>query len=367
MSDAYGISLYGTVELIMVQQRFPVLPDNFWSDKFTRTVTSDRQEIMFERLDIDNRRLAPFVAPNVQGRVMKTQGFSARTFTPAYVKPKHIVDPTKAITRLFGEPLLGALSMQERFDFHVANNMRLEREMIERRWDWLACRAMSDGQVTISGDDYPTVVVDFLRDPSLTSVLTGSATWDSTATALPLDDLQTMSDAAFQLGNAPITDIVFGTLAWQNFLKNGAVLFLLNKFYGGSTSEFQRAPTPFTNFQRMGVIGGPTGFFTCWRYSNWYNDVDSNGRLIRQEFLQKEDVVGFGAAVDGIKAFGAIMDVDAGFLAEGAIFPKMWKEMDPSVLYTMSQSAPLMVPTNPNNTFKLTVMAGGDTNDPRSE
>jgi hypothetical protein len=351
------ITLYGTTELIMVQQRFPVLPDGFWRDKFTRTVTSDREEILFERLDIDNRRLAPFVAPNVQGRVMRSQGFSARTFRPAYVKPKHIVDPTKAIARMIGEPLLGGLSLAQRFDAHVSNNMRLERESIERRWDWLASKAIIDGSVTIVGDAYPSVTVDFNRDASLTATLTGNARWDQVSTADPLSDLETLADDAFHLGNAPITDCVFGTNAWKYFLKNAQVLFLLNNQYRGSSSDFQRTTlVPHSNFQNMGFIGGPTGQFNLWRYSNWYSDTDAEGNLTRREFLNVNEVVGFGGAIDGIQAFGAIMDVDAGFVAEASIFPKMWKEDDPSVVYTMSQSAPLMVPTNPNNSFKVHVI-----------
>lgn len=351
-----SITLFGTEELIMVQQRLPDLPDGFWRAKFPRVVTSDREEILFERLDIDNRRLAPFVAPNVQGRVMRSQGFSARTFRPAYVKPKHIVDPTKAIARMFGEPLLGGMSLAERFYARVGMNMRLERESIERRWDWMACRAVADGFVTVTGDDYPTVTVDFHRDASLTSTLTGTARWDQTATADPLTDIETLSDAAFQLGNAQITDVVFGTYAWKNFLKNSQVLFLLNNQYRGSSSDFQRTTlVPMSNFQNMGYIGGPSGQFNLWRYSNWYSETDSNGKLTRKEFLDPKDVVGFGSALDGIAAFGAIMDVDADFIAEATIFPKMWKEEDPSVVYTMSQSAPLYVPTNPNNSFRLRV------------
>ncbi len=351
------ITLYGTTELILVQQRFPVLPDGFWRSKYPRVVTSDREEIMFERLDIDDRRLAPFVAPNVAGRVMRAQGFSARTFRPAYVKPKHTVDPTKAIARMFGEPLLGGMSIAARFDAHVANNMRLEKESIERRWDWLACRGMVDGSVTIVGDDYPEVTVDFGRDSALDVTLTGNARWDQLNTAAPLDDLEALSDDAFQLGNAPITDIVFGTIAWKNFLKNAQVLFLLNNQYRGSTSDFQRTTlVPQSNFQQMGTIGGPSGQFTLWRYSNWYSDISSEGLTTRREFLDPKEVVGFGSAMDGIAAFGAIMDADANFQVEASIFPKMWKEDDPSVVYTMSQSAPLYVPTNPNNTFRLHVI-----------
>lgn len=349
-----SITLYGTTELIIVQQRMPDLPDGFWLNQANRTVTSDREEILFERLDIDNRKLAPFVAPNVQGRVMRSQGFSARTFRPAYVKPKHIVDPTKAIARMYGEPLLGGMTMAQRFDAHVANNVRLEKESIQRRWDWLAARAMIDGQVTIVGDDYPSVTVDFLRDDSLTIQLSGTARWSQTGTASPLEDLEAASDSAFDLGLAPITDLVFGTTAWKNFLKNPEVYQLLNKFFGGSTSDFQRTIlVPPSNFQKMGVISGANGSFNLWRYRNWYSDVLSDGNTVRKEFLNPTEVVGFGSAVDMIRAYGAIMDADANFVAEATIFPKMWKEEDPSVVYTMSQSAPLMVPTNPNNTFRL--------------
>ena len=354
-----SITLYGTEELIMVQQRMPDLPDGFWRGLFPRVVTSDREEILFERLDIDNRRLAPFVAPNVQGRVMRKQGFSARTFKPAYVKPKHIVDPTKAIARMYGEPLLGGMTLAARFDAHVAQNMRLEREMIERRWDWLACRAIADGMVTIAGDDYPSVTVDFLRDPSLTAALAGGARWTELATAAPLDDIETLANDAFLLGNAPITDLVFGTTAWSLFLKNAQVLFLLNNFYRGSTSDFQRTAVGLqSNFQRMGDIGGPFGTFRMWRYTNWFSENDSvTGELVRKDFIDADSVIGYGSAFDGIAAFGAIMDYKANFLAEATIFPKMWFEEDPSVVYTMSQSAPLYVPTNPNNTFKLKVTA----------
>lgn len=348
------ISLYGTTELMQVQQRLADLPDGFWRNLATRTITSDREEIMFEKADIDNRKLAPFVAPNVQGRVMRGQGFSAQSFRPAYVKPKHIVDPTKAISRMMGEPLLGGMSMAARFDAQVVNNMRLERESIERREDWMASKAVIDGQVIVAGDDYPSVTVSFGRDASLLSQLTGTARWSQTVTADPLQDLADMVDLAFVLGNAPITRFVFGQTAWGNFIKNAAVLDLLNAFKRGSTSDF--APISLTqnsNFQSMGNIATTGGRFELIRYSNWYSDTASNGALTVRQFLEPEVVVGLGPAIDMVAMYGAIMDADANFAAETNIFPKMWKNPDPSVVYTMSQSAPLWVPLNPNNTFKL--------------
>lgn len=358
------ISLYGTTTLIQVQQRFADLPDGFWRAKFPRVITSDREEIMFERLDDDNRRLAPFVAPNVQGRVMRGQGFYARSFRPAYLKPKHIVDPSKAISRTFGEALLGGQSIASRFNAHVTNNMRLERESIERRWDWMAARAIIDGFVTVSGQDYPTQTVDFLRDGDLTITLSGAARWDQIDTADPLTDLGDAAEAAFNLGNAPITDLVFGTQAYRYFRQNEDVLELLSNQRRGSTSNFVATPLiANSNFQSMGQIDGPGGHFNLWRYSNWYSETDeATGLLTRRDFLDPKEVVGYGPAIDGAACFGAILDAEAmladsgGSLVEATIYPKMWVEKDPSVVYTMSQSAPLMVPMNPNNTFKIRVL-----------
>lgn len=348
------ITLYGTTELIEVQQRLADLPDGFFRRLFPRVITSDREEIMFEKADIDNRKLAPFVAPNVQGRVMRGQGYSAQSVRVAYVKPKHIVDPTKAVARMMGEPLLGGRTMAQRFDAHVVNNMRLEREAIERRWDWMGCKAAVDGMVTIQGDDYPLRTIDFNRNANLTVQLLTTARWSQTGTATPLDDLADLVDTSFPLGNAPITDLVFGTTAWRNFVKNQAVKDLLSTLNRGSSSTFATVPLiQNANYQPMGFIESPAGRFNMWRYSNWYSDVDSLGNLTVQQFLDPTVVFGYGPAMDGTAMFGAIMDADANFSAEIEIFPKMWKNQDPSVVYTLSQSAPLMVPLNPDNTFKL--------------
>jgi len=350
-----AITFYSTQELIIVQQRLADLPDGFWRDMATRTITSDREEILFEKADVDNRKLAPFVAPNMQGRVMRGQGFSAQSFRPAYVKPKHVVDPTKAISRMMGEPFLGGMSMEARFNAQVVNNLRLEREAIERRWDWMASKAIQDGQVTVAGDDYPSVTVSFGRDPQLTSQLTGTARWSQTTTADPLADLARLNDLCFTLGNAPITRFIFGATAWGNFIKSQKVLDLLDATRRVGSSEFPVIPlVSNSNSQSMGSIITTGGRFDLYRYSNWYSDVDSfNGALTTRQFLDPNVVVGVGPGLDMVAMFGAIMDADANFSVEQPIFPKMWKNADPSVVYTMSQSAPLFVPLNPNNSFKL--------------
>ena len=64
--------------------------------------------------------------------------------------------------------------------------------------------------------------------------------------------------------------------------------------------------------------------------------------------------MGVGGAINGISCYGAIMDRRAQLQAL-SMFPKVWDEEDPSVTYSMTQSAPLMVPLRPNNTFRMKV------------
>jgi hypothetical protein len=167
---------FDTATLIEVLYAPAQAPDlvAFWLKFFPRTIQFDTQEIRFDSEDLNEYRLAPFVAPNVQGRVLRSKGYSVQSFRPAYVKPKHVVDPARSIPRRAGERPFGTLSLQERFDAIVADNLRRERAVIENRWEWMACKALVDATVTVVGEDYPSVTVDFKRDPSLTTTTCNS-------------------------------------------------------------------------------------------------------------------------------------------------------------------------------------------------
>ena len=56
----------------------------------------------------------------------------------------------------------------------------------------------------------------------------------------------------------------------------------------------------------------------------------------------------------GVRAFGAIMDVDAN-LQSLTLFPKMFKVDDPAGVFVMTQSSPLMIPRRPDGSMKVNV------------
>lgn len=342
------MDIYDTRELVgVIQVQKP--PELYWLNFFTRELTFRTMDIQFD-IVAPHRRLAPFVAPNVQGRVQRRFGHTAKTFRPAYIKSKHSLDPSATIPRLAGERLGGEYTTQQREDALIAENMRLEKEGVMRRWEWMAARALIDGSVTVEGDDYPPVTVAFGRNAALSSTLLTTARWSQT-TSTPLADIETMRRQSWELANAPIDRLTLGLNAWASFSNHADIRPLLNTLTRGSSTEFNIAVPAGAPYQYMGFLAGQGGIgrLDLYTYNSLYED--DTGTL--QPFMDQDTVVGTGTAIEGVQCFGAIRDFDS--MEAVSMFPKMWKQPDPSELLTMTQSAPLMVPGQPDGSFKIKV------------
>ncbi len=350
------VQLFDTWELVdLLRDDRVTPPDGFWTQRFATPFFSEKKTIVFEELPILDRRMAPFVMPHLQGRVMRdVAGPGLRSFEPAYLKPKHVVDPSMTIQRQRGEPLGGNLSRQERFNRITAQRLQSQAAMIKRRWEWMAAQAAIYGYVDVAGEDYTPVRVNFNRAAGNTVVLTGTAQWDD-VDADPLTDIAEAREQAFTLGRSPINEMIFGLNAWKLFRVRPEVKELMNIQYRlPGNASFNISPLMQTGepVQEVGTYqlpdGGTMRFFV---YSNSMVDpVDG----VSKALLHTNDVVGLGPAMNGIRAFGAIEDLRAGLQATD-MFPKQWEVEDPSVAYVMTQSAPLMVPANPDNTFRIRV------------
>jgi len=350
--------LYDTTRLLAVQRKFKQLPA-FFLQYFPTQINFTEDKIAFDKVSNDLTRVAPFVAPNVEGRVVREEGYRAVSFKPAYVKPKHVIDPNMIIPRQPGEALgSGSLTIAQRRDLVIAYLLRKHRAMHENTWEWMAAQALLNGYVDIEGEDYPLTRVDFGRAPQLT------ITTDWTAAGYTSD--QTFNDLRMgkQLANensvtsAVITDYVFGADAWAQFVKiNKGVLFgrdgLMDTTVGGSTTQITRLWDGLEGVEYMGRIAGLNGGGAMNIYVNTQKYLD---RYNQSKYLMPQNkVLGISSAVDGVRCYGAILDKRAGYQAL-EYFPKMFEQEDPSVEYLLTQSAPLMVPRDPNASFLMTVM-----------
>lgn len=345
---------FDLVTLLGVLRVTKTLP-SFWLQFFPDEMTFQTESIAMDEISEDYRRMAPFVAPNVQGRVQKQRGFQTVSYTPAYVKPKDIVDPNNNFfSRTPGESLTtGSLTPEQRYKATVAKLLVEQRIKIDNRLEWMAAKAIQDGKVTCDGIDYPRVTIDFNRDASLTRVLTGTAKWNSTAAA-PLADIKAANRASNDLCGATNHEIIFGSDAFDSFvawvLANN--LKLIDTNYRGSATNLALITNGFDGLEYAGRVQGLAGGagFDCWIYSAKVTLEDGT----QEALLAPNKVLGVSRMVNGVQAFGAIKDKKAG-LAPLRYFPKMWEVEDPSVEYIMTQSAPLLVPRVTNATWSLTV------------
>lgn len=346
------IGVFDTTTLLEVL-RVQKAPMGFWLEKgFPRQINFTTEKIAFDRVNEDYRRLAPFVAPNVQGKVMSSDGYDTLTFKPAYVKPKHVIDIDAPFVRQAGEVMItGSMTPQQRKDAVVAGLLASHKSMHIMTREWMGAMAMIDGSVTIEGENYPKVTVDFRRDASLTATLAGGAKWDQ-ATATPLADIYDMRATANSLCGAVIRDVIFGSAAWAKFIGFADVKELLNNQVRGSDSNFTKLNDGFDDsVEYLGTLVGVggSGLVRMWLYSGKYKNESD----VLTDILNPNYVVGVdGAMVQGYRCYGAIKDGKAGFQALD-MFPKVWEEQDPWQELLMTQSAPLMVPKQPNATFLI--------------
>lgn len=333
-----------THDLMGVLRNMPPLL-TYWLDlSYKRTHLSNDEWIDFDLVG-GNRRLAPFVAPNVQGQPILSEGYSTRRFKTAYLKPKEAFDPSRVLRRQAGEAIGGDLTPQQREDAILADMLAVQREMIIRRWEWMAAQATIYGEVTVTGENYPTRLVAFGRDPSNSIALAGGALWSASTTATPLKDIQAWA-AKVQRSGRSANRLTMGIDAANAFFATDEVKEAAETRRGSLT----RYESKNVSGDEVVYLGTLEGGIDLYRYNDVYEDNDG----VEHPFLEPEDVVLTGD-IEGVRAFGAIMDRKNGY-RPSQMFPKMWESEDPSGLFVMTQSAPLMIPTRPNASLLATVL-----------
>lgn len=343
--------IYDTRAILGLYKEFAPVP-NYWLDLcFPEVYQSQEEEIDFGKM-YTRRKLAPFVMPSVSGRPIFSDRVQISRFKPAYIKPKDAVTANRVIKKrpeeLLSGLLAGSMSPMQRYQANVADIFREHAEAIQRRWEWMAAQAILYGQITISGENYPTQIIDFERDPGNSTTLTGAAQWGQPGVSI-INTINAWRQRGHEARFAgPFTRLTVGASAWKVMSRDAELMEQLNTLRRGTTANFNTGIQQGLSVEYMGTIGGG---LEVYQYSDWYEDESFNV----QRFMDPRDVVLTGPNVQGIRAFGAIQDRAAQFQAL-SMFPKMWDEDDPSATYCMTQSAPLMVPVNPNNTLRARVI-----------
>ena len=324
-------------------------PASFFLDKFFPSIqTEDSEEIHFD-IDKSKPRIAPFVSPLVQGKVVTSEGFETKSFKPAYVKDKRRFDPNAPLKRLIGEKIGGNLSAMNRREAALNKSLKSQVENLTRREEVMAAEALRTGKITVTGEDYPTQIIDFKRDPSLSQVLTGAVRWGEDGVKV-LDDIEDWAGDIQSKSGAAARTVVMDPKAWRLF-KNDPKVEKQLELRRGTNSSINIDPIAFGQGNEKARYGGSIGDFDFWIYNDTYVDDEGNDQSLLPEYTV---ILASQGLLEGTRCYGIILDEKASYKAN-RYFTKSWLEEDPAVRWLLMQSAPLVVPFRPNATFCATV------------
>lgn len=342
------MNIYSTSTLNRVVESLRA-PSSFLLDVFFPEVqTHETEEIHFD-VDDDKPRLAPFVHPLVEGQVVDSKGFQTNVFKPAYTKDKRVHRPDRALKRAIGERIGGSMPPDQRRAANLRRDMEDQLAMLTRRQTVMASEALRTGKITVSGEKYPEKVVDFGRAGTLTKTLTASARWGESGVS-PVKDLEDWIELIQETSGATPGVIIMENKAWKLFKEDSKFEGSIDVRRGGTSSAELGIVVPDRNMRARWVAN--SGDTQIWVYNEQYIDpADGQTKSVLPDYTV---IVGDQVALEGARAYGAILDEEAGLQAR-PYFSKSWVNPDPAVRYLMMQSAPLVVPYRPNAVLCATV------------
>lgn len=331
--------IYTTNQLIGVVQTL-IRPVSWLLDRYFPTITTfDTEEVHVDVIP-GKRRVIPLVSPFVEGKIVDALAQRVNTLKPAYAKAKTPFQPNRALKRTAGEQIGGSLTAQQRHDLALTQHLEDLIGMVVRRKEVMASEALRTGKVTLVGDGYPSVTVDFQRNAAHTiAALSGGTNHWAHASSKPLRNLAAWATLGLQNGGANLVDVIMGADAWAEFSEHSTVEKRLLQINAAGT-DMNRTIEPVEGGVYKGTVDGMNIFV----YSGWYIDPVTGTET---EIWPSKAVCVTSTQIEGEQLHGAIQDPRAG-LAAMEFFPKMWMEEDPAMTWMMIQSAPLVAPRRPD-------------------
>jgi hypothetical protein len=316
----------------VLEQMFP--PQSFLLDMFFK----EENFALTESVDIDivvgNRKLAPFVKPISEGKVVERLGYSTKVIKPPYVKPKMVTTSQDLLKRMAGMNMYvsGAQSLAQRAAEQFNKDLQYLQDLVVRREEWMAAQLLNGGVVDIVGEGY-NAQVDFLMPND--NKMDASVDWDE-ATADPLVDLAELARRIRLASGLNPNKVIMGKDAIAYFLDSEKVqkLFDNRRIEVGNVAP-DLGPQGEAYVATIRVPG-----LTADIYG--YNETYIDDSDVSQSFVPDTRVWMGSDKARCTRQYAVIQDHEAyGGQAATRWFPKSWEVKDPSVRFLMLQSAPL--------------------------
>jgi len=178
------------------------------------------------------RKMAPFVAPIIGGKLMEREGYETRTFRAPRIAPVRGLRIPDLEVRLPGETIYeGGKTPSDRAAELLAQDAVDLDDAISRREEWMCREVLINGMLTITADHGYQMKINFMESGTTGNFVNNHETvatkWDSVGSD-PISDLDRgRRNTIKQSGIAPDVAL-FGSNAYTAFLANAKVKELLD-------------------------------------------------------------------------------------------------------------------------------------------
>ena len=196
-----------------------------------------------------------------------------KRFTPPVYKEAGPVNAYQLMLRSAGQdpfqdPAYQANAMRASMDI----GRRCE-EKIRRAVELMASQVLQTGELTIIDDGGNTsFAMDFF--PKATHFPQTAVSWATSATAVPIDDLESLANVIMTNGREMPTDLIMGRTAYLNFMATTQVLnYADNRRI--NIVQLDRPTLPGSGAVYHGTLSAGQYRFNLWTYMGRYKAVDS--------------------------------------------------------------------------------------------
>lgn len=337
------LELLGVDELALIHSNYAPM-DTWLLDKlFPRRKSFTTSTVPIAELETESD-IAPLVAPQIPGKSFdRTTAIQVNHVTPAYLKPKNQVTPATAwdtalLARMRDAGIISTgnnqLSSAEQYMIAQVETIKRNHDSIDNRKILMATELVITGQIILESDDYTKNVVSYGRSTSL--AFTPAIAWDQ-AGAKPVDDMDIMAQRMLDQDGGEAKMILTTGKVWSVLEKNADFKAKFVAPYAGISISYR----PELTASRSAKFKGYVGDIEIWTYDATYKNKGQTKRFIPQDyFAMIADTNGYvtQCKIENVHANGLALEY----------FDRQWYEEDPSGIMLLTESSPLVVPSNKN-------------------
>lgn len=213
------------------------------------------------------RKMAPFVAPLVGGKVMERQGYETRFYRAPRIAPVRALRTPDLEARLPGETIYQGRTAADRAADLLAEDSIFLDEAISRREEWMCRALLINGAITVTADNGYTNVINFMESSQGTpnNHFIPAIKWDQTNSD-PIADLEAARLAVIRDSGISPNVVLFGSTAKSAFLNNANVAKFLDSI------RFQIATIKPVIQDEAVVIFGQQAGLQYYSYAEYFED-----------------------------------------------------------------------------------------------